>query len=71
MRALLKGLDETADEAERADILKAMQERVAENFVNGFLFQLPKTGVADAKIRGLWENSPTQANDMTAVHWEE
>ena len=54
-----------------AQILKAMQERVAENFVNVFLFQLPKTGVADARIRGLWENSPTQANDMTAVYWEE
>ena len=71
MRALVKGLDATADEAERAEILKAMQERVAESFVNVFLFQLPKTGVADARVRGLWANAPTQANDMTAVHWEE
>ena len=71
MRALVKGLDATADGAERAEILKAMQDRVAENFVNGFLFQLPKTGVADARIRGLWEDAPTQANDMTAVRWEE
>jgi peptide/nickel transport system substrate-binding protein len=39
--------------------------------VNAFLFQLPKTGVADARIRGLWANSPTQANDMTAVYWAE
>ena len=33
--------------------------------------QLAKTGVADARIRGLWENAPTQATDLTAVYWEE
>ena len=44
---------------------------IADDFVNGYLFQLAKTGVADARLRGLWENSPTQANDLTAVYWEE
>ena len=43
----------------------------AEQFVNVFLFQLAKTGVADARLRGLWANSPTQANDMTGVSWAE
>jgi peptide/nickel transport system substrate-binding protein len=71
MRALMLGLDATADEAERTAILQAAQERVADRQVNAFLFQLAKTGVADARIKGLWANSPTQANDMTAVHWEE
>ncbi len=71
MRALMAGVEATADPAEQAAILKAAQERVAANFVNVFLFQLPKTGVADARIRGLWANSPTQANDMTAVYWAE
>ena len=71
MRALIHGLDATADEAERTAILQAAQERVAEHYVNAFLFQLAKTGVADARIQGLWANSPTQANDMTGVHWAE
>jgi peptide/nickel transport system substrate-binding protein len=71
MRALIAGVDATADPAEQAEILKAAQERVAGAFVNGFLFQLAKTGVADAKIQGLWANSPTQANDMTGVSWSE
>ena len=44
---------------------------MAEHFVNAFLFQLPKTGVANAKIKGLWPNAPTQATDLTAVYWEE
>jgi peptide/nickel transport system substrate-binding protein len=71
MRALIAGVEATADPAEQAKILKAAQERVAENFVNVFLFQFAKTGVADARIQGLWVNSPTQANDMTAVSWAE
>ncbi len=71
MAALMHELDATADTEDRASLLEAAQTRIAENYVNGYLFQLAKTGVADAKIRGLWENSPTQANDVTAVYWEE
>ena len=69
MRALMAGVEATPDTAEQAALLKAAQERVAQNFVNVFLFQLAKTGVADARLKGLWVNSPTQANDMTAVYW--
>ena len=71
MRALMAGVEATADPGEQAEILRAAQERVAGHFVNAFLFQLPKISVADARLRGLWANSPTQANDMTGVFWEE
>jgi peptide/nickel transport system substrate-binding protein len=69
MRALMDGLEATTVPEERIEILRAAQERVAARFVNVFLFQLAKTGVADARIEGLWANSPTQANDMTGVSW--
>jgi peptide/nickel transport system substrate-binding protein len=46
-----------------------MQTMISEDYVNGYLFQLAKTGVANANIEGLWENSPTQANDLTGVRW--
>jgi peptide/nickel transport system substrate-binding protein len=71
MMALMHEFDRIADEADRTALLQAAQERVATQYVNAFLFQLAKTGVADARIRGLWSNSPTQANDMTAVYWEQ
>jgi peptide/nickel transport system substrate-binding protein len=71
MRELMADFEATADPARQAVILRAAQERVANNFVNAFLFQLPKISVADARLRGLWANSPTQANDMTAVYWAE
>ncbi len=70
MRALMTGLQATPDLGEQTAILKAAQERVANRYVNAFLFELAKTGVADAKLRGLWTDSPTQANDMTAVYWD-
>jgi peptide/nickel transport system substrate-binding protein len=71
MRALLKGVEATADPDEQTAILQAAQERIADRFVNVYLFQLAKTGVADARLDGLWLNSPTQATDLTAVSWRE
>ncbi len=51
------------------DGLQAAQRVIADDYVDGYLFQLAKTGVANANIVGLWENSPTQANDLTGVSW--
>ncbi len=69
--ALMDKLKLTTDPDARAEILKAAQRMIAEDYVNGYLFQLAKTGVANAKIEGLWENAPTQANDLTEVRWSE
>lgn len=68
-QALMAELEATTDPAARSEKLKAAQEMIAQDYVNAYLFQLAKTGVANAKIEGLWENAPTQANDLTQVHW--
>ncbi|MEM9247488.1 MAG: ABC transporter substrate-binding protein [Pseudomonadota bacterium] len=68
-RALMDELERTSNSEQRAALLRQAQEMIAGDYVNGFLFQLAKTGVANAKIEGLWENSPTQANDLTQVRW--
>ena len=47
------------------------QRTITADAVNGYLFQLAKAGVWDAKLKGLWENSPVQANDLTEAYWEE
>ena len=67
--AIMDRLNLTTDPSQRSDLLKQAQTKIAEDYVNGYLFQLAKTGVANAKIEGLWENAPTQANDLTAVRW--
>jgi peptide/nickel transport system substrate-binding protein len=68
---LIDRLAETADEDGRNAILADAQTTLADDSVNAFLFQLAKHGVWDARIEGLWENSPVQANDLTEVHWSE
>ena len=68
---LMTDLDLASDPAVRSEILAKAQKMIADDYVNGYLFQLARTGVADAKIEGLWPNSPTQANDLTGVSWTE
>ena len=69
--ALIESLSTTLDPDARADLYRTAQRMLAEDAVNGFLFQLPKQGVWDARLRGLWHNSPIQANDLTGVSWAE
>ena len=70
-QATMAAFDASADPAERSALLRQAQEKIASDFVNVYLFQLAKTGVADARLEGLWENAPTQANDLTGVSWAE
>ncbi len=68
-QALIEDLAVESDPAKRSEMNKTAQRTIAEDYVNGYLFQLAKVGVANAKIEGLWENAPTQANDLTEVRW--
>ncbi|MCC6009191.1 MAG: ABC transporter substrate-binding protein [Rhodobacteraceae bacterium] len=68
-RQLMADLDLATDPMDRREILHAAQRMIAEDYVNGFMFQIGRTGVAAAGLRGLWGNVPTPANDMTAVYW--
>lgn len=69
--AVIAELDVTSDQDKRNELYGKAQRILAEDAVNGFLFELPKIGVWDAKIEGLWHNSPIQANDLTKVRWTE
>ncbi|MGY6632866.1 MAG: ABC transporter substrate-binding protein [Alkalilacustris sp.] len=68
-QALMDEITATTDPEARSALHQRAQRHIAEDFVNAFLFQLPKTGVADARIEGLWENAPIPVNDLTAVRW--
>lgn len=70
-KAIMADLANATDPARRTELMQAAQKKIADDYVNAYLFQLARTGVADAKLKGLWPNSPTQANDMTGVYWEE
>ncbi|HEY9012652.1 MAG TPA: ABC transporter substrate-binding protein [Devosia sp.] len=67
---IIADLAVTADPAKRSELLKAAQKQLADDYAVGFLFELPKIGVENAKLHGLWENAPAQATDLTAVYWD-
>ena len=61
----------TTDPAMRTELLAKAQTMIAEDYVNGYLFQLAALTVAKAGINGLWANAPTAATDLTGVTWDE
>ena len=70
-RQIMNDLGNETYPDKRSELFKAAQQNIAENYVNGFLFQLAKVMVANAKLEGMWANAPTQATDLTGVHWAE
>lgn len=70
-KAIMADLANATDPGARTELMQAAQKKIADDAVNAYLFQLARTGVTNAKLKGLWPNSPTQANDMTGVFWEE
>ena len=70
-QALMDTLNKTTDPDERTALLGDAQRMIADDAVNGYLFQLAALTVAKAGVRGLWENAPTAAVDLTAISWAE
>jgi peptide/nickel transport system substrate-binding protein len=70
-QALMTELTATTNPEQRTALLRQAQEMIAKDYVNGYLFQLAFPTVADARLEGLWTNAPTQATDLTQVHWAE
>jgi peptide/nickel transport system substrate-binding protein len=70
-RGIMDRLTAAVDQKDRYALMGEAQRRLAEDAVNGFLFQLAKHGVWNAKVQGLWENSPVQANNLTEVYWSD
>ena len=68
-QALIETLAVESEPAARSALLAQAQTTIAEDFVNGYLFQLALTSVLDAKLQGIWKDAPTQAVDLTGVRW--
>lgn len=59
------------DPAERTRLIGAAQRILAEEVPALYLFVMPKLGVWNAKLEGLWESEPVPSNDLTDVRWRE
>ncbi|HZY67352.1 MAG TPA: ABC transporter substrate-binding protein [Devosia sp.] len=70
-QSIMTELNGTTDEAARKELLIAAQKRLAEQAVNGFLFELPQTGVWNARLEGMWQNAPVEGVVLSGIHWIE
>jgi peptide/nickel transport system substrate-binding protein len=68
---VLEKVEATPDPAEQDRLYGEAQTILAEDVPALFLFVMPKLGIWDKKLKGLWENEPIPSNVLTEVHWEE
>ena len=54
---------------ERVKLLGQAQQMLANDAVNGFLFQPQLPTVANKKLKGVWKDMPTFINDLSAISW--
>lgn len=68
---LMKKVELTTDPAEREKIYGEAQKILAEDVPALYLFVMPKLGVWDKRLRGLWQNEPIPSNVLADVYWSE
>jgi peptide/nickel transport system substrate-binding protein len=69
-QAIIARWDASPDLAAYKQALVDAQKKLAEDSVNGFLFQLANLVVVDAKLKGVWKNAPIFVNDLSALSWQ-
>ncbi|WP_137153278.1 ABC transporter substrate-binding protein [Devosia sp. FKR38] len=70
-QALIETLNGTTDEAKRKELAIEAQTILANDAVNGYLFELAQTGVWNAKLTGMWQNSPIEGLVLRDIAWTE
>jgi len=68
-QAIIAKLNATTDEAQRKDLAQQAQKRLADQAVNGFLFELAQVGVWNSKVEGYWLNAPIEGVVLKGIHW--
>ncbi len=67
----VSGAERATDAASRDVLYGEAQRILAQDVPALFLYVIPKLGVWNAKLQGLWINEPIPANDLTEVRWAE
>ncbi|WP_353057808.1 ABC transporter substrate-binding protein [Devosia sp. YIM 151766] len=71
VQALNETLNATTDEAERKRLAQDLQTIIAQDAVNGYLFELAQTGVWNARLEGMWPNAPIEGVVLRDIRWVE
>ena len=70
-QSVIETLNATTDDAKRKELAIKAQTILADDAVNGYLFQLAQVGVWNAKLTGMWRNSPIEGVVLRDIRWTE
>jgi len=68
-QTIMSELNATTDETARKALAQQAQKRLADQAVNGFLYELAQVGVWNSKLEGYWQNQPIEGAVLTELHW--
>ena len=68
-KELVKQRAEAGRGAQQVTLYGDIQRQLATDAVNAFLFNPSQVSVSKRGLKGLWSNSPIQANDLSQVSW--
>ncbi len=67
---IIADIDVSTDAVNSSRLYKLAQRKIAEDAVNGYLYQLGKYGVWKREVKGMWTNYPIRSNDLRDVYME-
>ncbi len=68
-KALLADLRATTEASRHIALLQAIQRQIADDAVNGFLFELPRLTVSDARLSGFQVSGAIPSNDVSGAYF--
>jgi ABC-type dipeptide/oligopeptide/nickel transport system permease component/ABC-type transport system substrate-binding protein len=68
-KALIAALDDTIDAERRRTLLQQIQRKLADDAVNGFLFQYPRLDIWNTHLQGLEFDNVLGVVDLSRAHW--
>ncbi|HEX3914386.1 MAG TPA: ABC transporter substrate-binding protein [Steroidobacteraceae bacterium] len=69
-KALIAALDDSVDASVRKDLLQQIQRKLAEDAVNGFLFQYPRLDIWNAHLHGIGFDNVLGTVDVTQAYFD-
>jgi peptide/nickel transport system substrate-binding protein len=68
---LMTKVQATTDPVKQKELYGEAQKILAEDVPALYLFVMPKLGVWDKRLKGLWQNEPIPSNVLANVSWED
>ena len=70
-KALIAALDDSIDARARKDLLQQIQRKLADDAVNGFLFQYPRLGYLECALHGIGFDNVLGVVDVTRAYFDD